>query len=102
MKYGKKEKNANIYTAQDKPSTVENWVKTVLAKIEQLENIPELGRVVPEIENSQFRKLIYAHYRIIYRIEKGQISILTIRYGRQLLPIKKTNQASKSAATLTR
>ncbi|MBU1149777.1 MAG: type II toxin-antitoxin system RelE/ParE family toxin, partial [Proteobacteria bacterium] len=43
--------------------------------------------VVPEIRNDQFRKLIYGNYRIIYRIEKKQISILTIRHGKQILPI---------------
>ncbi|MBW2647342.1 MAG: type II toxin-antitoxin system RelE/ParE family toxin, partial [Deltaproteobacteria bacterium] len=37
--------------------------------------------------DSQFRELIYGNYRIIYRIETKQISILTIRHGRQILPI---------------
>jgi len=75
------------YIAQDKPSAAEKWVKAIFSKIEQLEVSPELGRIVPEIGNSQFRELIYYNYRIIYRIEKTQISILTVRHGRQILPI---------------
>lgn len=75
------------YIAQDKPSAAENWVNTVFSKIEQLESSPEIGRVVPEIKNDQFRELIYGNYRIIYRIESKQISILTIRHGKQMLPI---------------
>jgi plasmid stabilization system protein ParE len=75
------------YIAQDKPSAAEKWIKTIFSKVEQLEVSPELGRIVPEIGNSQFRELIYGNYRIIYRIEKNQISILTIRHGKQLLPI---------------
>ena len=75
------------YIAQDKPSAAEKWINTVFSKVEQLNSSPEIGRVVPEIGNDQFRELIYGNYRIIYRIEKTQISILTIRHGKQILPI---------------
>jgi plasmid stabilization system protein ParE len=76
------------YIAQDKPSAAEEWVKTIFSKVEQLKISPETGRIVPEIRNSQFRELIYGNYRIIYRIEAERISILTIRHGKQILPIK--------------
>jgi len=75
------------YIAQDKPSAAEKWIDTVFSKVEQLNSSPEIGRIVPEIKDSQFRELIYGNYRIIYRIETKQISILTIRHGRQILPI---------------
>lgn len=75
------------YIAQDKPSAAEKWINTVFSKVEQLQSSPEIGRVVPEMRNDQFRELIYGNYRIIYRIEKTQISILTIRHGKQILPI---------------
>ena len=75
------------YIAQDKPSAAEKWIDTVFSKVEQLKSSPEIGRIVPEISDSQFRELIYGNYRIIYRIETKQISILTIRHGRQILPI---------------
>ncbi len=75
------------YIAQDKPSAAEKWIDTVFSKVEYLKSSPEIGRIVPEINDSQFRELIYGNYRIIYRIETKQISILTIRHGRQILPI---------------
>ena len=75
------------YIAQDKPSAADKWINTVFSKIEKLASLPEIGRVVPEIKNDQFRELIYGNYRIIYRIDKKQISILTIRHGKQILPI---------------
>ena len=75
------------YIAQDKPSAAEKWIDTVFSKVEQLKSSPEIDRIVPEISDSQFRELIYGNYRIIYRIETKQISILTIRHGRQILPI---------------
>ena len=76
------------YIAQDKPSAAEKWIETVFSKVEQLRSAPEIGRIVPEIRNNQFRELIYGNYRVIYRIEAEQISILTIRHGKQILPIK--------------
>jgi plasmid stabilization system protein ParE len=75
------------YIAQDKPSAAEKWVNTVFAKVEQLKSSPELGRIVPEIKNDQFRELLYGNYRIVYRMEKKQIFILTVRHGKQVLPI---------------
>jgi len=75
------------YIAQDKPSAAEKWINTVFSKVARLKSSPEIGRIVTEINDSQFRELIYGNYRIIYRIETKQISILTIRHGRQILPI---------------
>ncbi|MFA5322293.1 MAG: type II toxin-antitoxin system RelE/ParE family toxin [Smithella sp.] len=75
------------YIAQDKPSAADKWINAVFSKVEKLASLPEIGRVVPEIKNEQFRELIYGNYRIIYRMEKKQISILTIRHGKQILPI---------------
>ena len=75
------------YIAIDKRSAAEKWINTVFSKVEQLESSPEIDRIVPEINNTQFREIIYGNYRIIYHIEKKQISILTIRHGKQILPI---------------
>lgn len=75
------------YIARDKPLAAEKWIESIFSKIEQLKASPEIGRIVPEINNNQFRELIYGNYGIIYRIETKQISILTIRHGKQILPI---------------
>ena len=75
------------YIAQDKPSAAERWINKVFTKVDQLKSSPQVGRIVPEISDDQFRELIYGNYRIIYRIEVKQISILTIRHGKQILPI---------------
>ena len=75
------------YIAQDKPIAAEKWINALFSRVEGLKSSPEIGRVVPENRNDQFRELIYGNYRIIYRLEKKQISILTIRHGKQILPI---------------
>ena len=43
------------YIAQDKPSAAEKWIDTVFFKVEQLKSSPEIGRLVPEINGSQFQ-----------------------------------------------
>ena len=75
------------YIAQDKPSAARNWIENVFSKVDPLELSPEMGRIVPEIGNPRFREIIFGNYRIVYRIEQKQISILTIRHGAQILPI---------------
>ncbi len=75
------------YIALDKPSAAGRWIEEIFSKVDRLQSSPQVGRIVPEISDKQFRELIYGNYRIIYRIEVNQISILTIRHGRQILPI---------------
>jgi toxin ParE1/3/4 len=75
------------YISQDKPLAATNWIDTVFSKVDQLRANPEIGRLVPEINECQFRELIYGNYWIIYHIGTKQISILTIRHGKQILPI---------------
>ncbi len=75
------------YISQDKPSAAKKWIEEIFLKVEQLKLSPQIGRIVPEIPDSQFRELIYGNYRVIYRLEIKQISILTIRHGKQILPI---------------
>ncbi len=76
------------YIAKDKPTAAEKWVNKLFAKAESLASFPKSGRIVPEINRDQYREIIYGNYRIVYRIEKKQISILTVRHGKQLLPIE--------------
>ncbi|MBA4392588.1 MAG: plasmid stabilization protein [Desulfobacca sp.] len=78
------------YIAQDNPDAAESWVETIFSKVEQLKSFPESGRKVPETTNPRIRELLYGQYRIIYRIEENQLSILTVRHGKQILPMDET------------
>jgi len=75
------------YISRDNPTAAEKWIDSIFSKVEQLKSFPESARIVPEINSKDFRELIYGNYRIIYRVEKTQVSILTIRHGKQILPI---------------
>lgn len=75
------------YILADNPSAAENWVNTVFKEVEKLKKFPEVGRVVPEVNNKSIRELIYGNYRIIYRAEETALSVLTVRHGKQILPM---------------
>lgn len=75
------------YIAQDNPAAAQNWVETIFAKVEQVQSAPASGRIVPEVNRKEIREIIFGNYRIVYRAEPKNISILTVRHGRQILPV---------------
>jgi toxin ParE1/3/4 len=70
--------------AVDHPRAADAWVETILSAVERLTTFPESGRVVPEIRREEIPEVIEGNYRIIYRIDPMQVSVLTIRHSRQL------------------
>ena len=76
------------YIARDNLTAAERWVDGIFKLVEPLEDLPKLGRIVPEIERDDFREIIKGNYRIIYRVEPEQVSILTVRHGKQILPLE--------------
>ncbi len=76
------------YIAVDSPSAAVTWIEKVFGKVDPLKLSPQSGRIVPEIMRNEIREIIFGNYRIIYRIDEAQISILTIRHGKQILPIE--------------
>ena len=75
------------YIARDSPITAQKWVESIFQVVERLEQFPESGRVVPEIMHDDFREIIHGNYRIIYRLQGDSVSILSVRHGKQILPI---------------
>jgi toxin ParE1/3/4 len=50
-----------------------------------LEKLPRSGRSVPECGKATIRELIHGNYRIVYRIDKDALRILTVFEGHRLL-----------------
>jgi len=76
---------AASYIAQDKPEAALKWLDGLFKVTDRLERFPKSGRIVPEIASEEFREVIYRSHRVIYRIEKAFVSILTVRSSAQLL-----------------
>ena len=54
---------------------------------DRLANFPESGRIVPEMNDPNFREIILGNYRLIYRLRSGDVQIVTVHHGaRQLNP----------------
>lgn len=58
----------------------------IVIKSEMLDEFPELGRMVPELNNPAVREIIIYSYRIIYEIRDSNIEILTVLHGRRKFP----------------
>ncbi|OPY67299.1 MAG: Plasmid stabilization system protein [Syntrophorhabdaceae bacterium PtaU1.Bin034] len=75
------------YIARDNVDAAERWVNELFGKVDLLTTFPESGLIVPETRNETIRELVYGNYRIIYRLQEKRISIVTIRHGKQILPV---------------
>ena len=76
--------DAAEFISLDNRVAAEKWVNDVFDKTELLGNMPEMGRFVPEIPNTNYREIIFGYYRIIYSLSH-EIRILTVRNCRQIL-----------------
>ena len=68
----------------------QDYVETTISEFEEnvmsLQQHPKSGRIIPELERqgiTQYRKLIQGYYRIIYKISKDKIIVLTVIDGRR-------------------
>lgn len=57
----------------------------VFESVDRLELFPESGRVVPEVRRQDIREIVFGNYRIVYRIKKDIIEILTVYHSARLL-----------------
>ena len=92
------------YIAEDNPPAADKWIHRIFARVGQLASFPESGRHLPETSRPDIRELIWGNYRIIYRVESHQVSILTVRHTKQILPIEdlKQEEAQQPASPRTR
>ena len=76
------------YIALDKPDVAIQWASNIFDSTDKLKEHPRLGRIVPEIQEDEYRELIEGNCRVIYLIGEHKISILTVRHGKQLLSVE--------------
>ncbi len=59
-------------------------VRKILDVSRSIINLPLRGRVVPEVGDDNIRELFVYSYRVIYQIQKSQILIVAVIYGKRL------------------
>jgi toxin ParE1/3/4 len=60
-------------------------VHDIREKIEELNDLPKLGRIVPEFNEEDVRELFLYSYRIIYEIKDEVIFVLAVVHQRRNL-----------------
>ena len=71
------------YISSDSEVYAERVVNEIISKSEYLKEYPNIGRVVPELNNSKVRELIVYSYRMVYQLENENIEILTLVHSRK-------------------
>jgi len=83
------------YIARDSKYYAKNVVQNIVERSESLKNSPEIGRIVPETDDSNVRELFIYSYRLIYEILPDGIMILAIIHGKRDLSIIDRNEPSR-------
>ena len=58
-------------------------IQNIVERIKRLAKYPLMGRIVPELNISDFRELIIKGYRIIYNYNGKDVEIDTIIHSKQ-------------------
>jgi toxin ParE1/3/4 len=63
----------------------DRYIDKIILRIDQLQNFPKSGRIVPEKEDPSIRELIEGNYRIFYKVQKSYVFILRIHHSSRKL-----------------
>lgn len=73
------------YISRDSKFYADRFIEKLISRVEQLENFPKSGRVVPEFDSIDIRELIEDNYRIIYQISSEIVSIVRVHHSARQL-----------------
>ena len=60
--------------------TAWRWEDDVFATTAQLNDFPESGSIVRELNRNDIRQVLVGDYRVIYRVKRRNVEILTVRH----------------------
>ncbi len=73
------------YIEKDSPFYAKSIVTKFFEKAEIIKEFIELGRIVPELNDSSIREVFVYSYRLIYRIDSNKILFVAVIHGKRLL-----------------
>lgn len=73
------------FITRDSPKYGALIAEQLTEAVERLGKFPLSGRVVPELRQEAIREVIYGNYRIVYRVTKNEVQILTVFHASRLL-----------------
>ena len=75
-------KEIHDYIAQDSVYYAKDVVSEIVGQSEVLGKFPQMGRIVPEINDSSIREIFVYSYRLIYRVAEEEIEILALVHAK--------------------
>ncbi len=76
------------FIAQDSTHYAELVTQRLISSVERLPALPQSGRIVPEINDPTVREVIHGSYRIVYRLIREEIHIITVHHAARLLHLE--------------
>ena len=74
------------YISIDNPQNALKILKKIKQKASEFYTLPEIGRIVPELQNQgilQYRELVIPPWRLIYRIAERKVFVLSLLDSRR-------------------
>lgn len=75
------------FIARDAPHIAQIFVQRIFKAVGRLEDFPQSGRIVPELQNEFVREIIFGNYRIVYRLKLNKVEIITVYHSARILDI---------------
>jgi toxin ParE1/3/4 len=75
------------FIARDSDHFARLFANKVFEKAKTLEAFPNAGRVVPESNQEAIREIFHGNYRIVYRVRKDEVQVLTIHHSARLFDV---------------
>ena len=71
------------FIAHDSTHYAKKVTQDIAAKPDVLDNLPRVGKVVPEFDNEAIRELSLYSYRILYEIREPDVVVLAVIHKRR-------------------
>jgi plasmid stabilization system protein ParE len=75
------------YTEQEIPQVGTKFIAEILMHVDSLSTHPDIGRIVPEFNDTSIRELIHIPFRIVYLRQPTTINIIRIWRSERLLKL---------------
>lgn len=73
------------YIALDKPDAAKKLVQEIFKSTSRLKDVPESGKITPELKNTHYREIVVGPCRIFYRVDNQKVFILYVMRGEREL-----------------
>jgi plasmid stabilization system protein ParE len=83
------------FIANERPAAALRWLDDVMAQARSLAGFPDLGRIVPELQRPEIREILVDPYRIPYRRDDSQVTVLAVLHDRRAFDLGDISEAGE-------